>query len=495
MGSLIHQIAQISDALYGVNILEDAPPAGIPGVGTNRVAVVANLPWGPATGVVSITTPAELFATFCPIPFGALNDYPAMKAFLNKTFPSTIKIARVAVTGAVAADFDFQDDDPDDSVTVTAKYPGALGNSITVAWTANADDATARDATVKIGTAYTATYRLVAQIVGSALVVTDPGDPYVTFAAMAGADEVPAVIGDTALTSGADGTAIAGDYSDAIERFADASVGWEVGFVAEPESALLAGVNTALKTYEDTHDAGIWVLCTPVAESSSTALTAAGSLRSDRLFKPWPRVKTINQYDPNRAETTVDGAAFAAVALASVDPEISPGGAPGAPYLRGITGIEQAASLITLNALNAGGISPFFMSDANEGAILHNAVLTTLTPGQTRVFRRRMTDYIVQSIAAFLERYVGKLLDLNLATQSLGVVTGPEIAQVKQFLQDLQDTNRIAAFGVDPFSQNVQSNINNGVWIILIQVQLYSAQEKIVLRAQIGETVTVTIDA
>jgi hypothetical protein len=132
-----------------------------------------------------------------------------------------------------------------------------------------------------------------------------------------------------------------------------------------------------------------------------------------------------------------------------------------------------------------------YMSDALEGAIMHNCVLTTLTTGQTKVFRRRMTDYIVLSLAAFLERFVGELLDINLVTRALGAVTGPEIGSLQQFLADLVTTNRIREYSLDPFGGNVQSNIDAGQWIILLRVKLISAQEQIVLKAQIGETVVI----
>ncbi|MEQ1494493.1 MAG: hypothetical protein ABL912_01865 [Novosphingobium sp.] len=493
MGSLVHVISSLTDARYGVNILEVSPPAGVAGAGTNVVAVVGNFPWGPVDAVTTITSPAELYDTLCPNAFGAIDSFPAMKAFLNKTFPSLVKVVRISPSGQATATAVFNDGggSPAPSVDVSAKYAGSLGNSIKVAWAVNADDATARDATVTIGTLYSVTYKSVATIVASALVVTDPGDPYVTFAKHSAATLVPAAVAATSLASGADGTAVSGDYTGAMDLFADASVAFDVGFVAEPESGVIAAVNVAMKTFQDTYQKGIWVASTPASQSASAAKTAVALTRSDRVVYPWPRVKTINAYDPNQAEITVDGAAFAAVAIASVDPEVSPGGAPGAPALRGIVGVEQGASLLSLKDLNDNGVSPFMMSDALEGAILHNCLTTTLVAGKTRVFRRRMTDYITKSIAAFLERFVGNPLDINISTRTLGPITGPEIATVRQFLSDLKVANRIVDYSIDEFSANLASNIADGTWIILGAVRLVSAQEAIVFQAQIGEAVEI----
>jgi hypothetical protein len=491
VGSLIHLISQLSDARYGVNILEETPPGGVRGVGTNVVAVVGHFPWGPIDEATDITSNGELFDAFAPTPFDVLDDWAALKSFINKTFPNTVKVVRVSPAAAVKATYTFDDAVAADSVVVTAKYFGSVGNQIKVAWSANADDPTARDATVTIGTSYTATYTNVATIVAAALVVTDPGDPYVTFAAAGAATAVPAAIAATSLATGADGTPVAGDYSTAIEVLADASVEFSVGFVAEPDASLIDDVNEAIELFVNTHHKGFWVYCTPAAQSSSTAQTYVSARRTDRTTYTWPRVKTINAYDPDREEITVDGAAFAAVAIASVEPHKSPGGAPGARYLKGITGLEQGASLTTLNTLVSKGITPWYMSTALEGAILHNAVTTSLTAGLTKVFRRRKFDHLVQSMAAFLEHFVGEPLDIDLDNQELGNVTGPEIKQLESFLDDEERNGRIADWDIDAFSQNTASNIANGQWIILVAVTLVAAQEQIVLRARIGESVVI----
>lgn len=493
MGSLVNQISQITDARYGVNILEEAPPGSVRGAGTNIVAAVADLPWGPVDTITEITSSAELFSTFCPDAFGsaAKDAYTALKAFVNKTFPNGVKVYRISPTGQATATKVYDDASAGDSVTVTARYPGLLGNSISIAWSANADDATARDATVTIGTTYSVVYKRVATIVATVLTVTDPGDPFVVFTKSSGATLVPVAAAASALATGADGTSAAGDYTTGIDAFSDASVAWNVGFVAEAPSSMADAINAGMKSFVDANKRGIWVMVTPAAQAYATAKAYPSTYRADRLVYPWPLVKTVNVFDANRAEITVSPSSFAAAAIASVAPEKSPGGAPGAPYMKGITGLELGATSTQLNELVAAGVTPMYMSDALEGAIMHNCVLTTLTTGQTKVFRRRMTDYIVLSLAAFLERFVGELLDINLVTRALGAVTGPEIGSLQQFLADLVTTNRIREYSLDPFGGNVQSNIDAGQWIILLRVKLISAQEQIVLKAQIGETVVI----
>lgn len=189
---------------------------------------------------------------------------------------------------------------------------------------------------------------------------------------------------------------------------------------------------------------------------------------------------------------TVQGNAFAAAAIASVPAYKSPGGAPGAPFLRGILGLELPASAIQLNDLVANGVTPWFMSSALEGAILHNAVTTSLVSGKKKVFRRRMTDFLTRSIANLFELYVGQPLDIILADREFGPFTSAEIGAVKAFLQDLKERFQIVAYRVDPFNTNTQAAVGDGQWVVVIETQLVPAQEKIILKATIGETITVS---
>ena len=201
MGSLIRRVSGTSGVGYGVNLLEQLPPGQIRAGGSAVVGVIGNFPWGPANTVTDIYSPAELYTTFCPGAFSAANDYVAMRAFLGKLFPSGMKVLRIAATDAAIATKIYDDAGAVDSVTVTANYAGLLGNSISVAWSANADTAGNRDATVTIGTSYSVLYE---NVITSGLVLTDPADPYVTFAKHASCIAVPAVAVAAALVQHAD---------------------------------------------------------------------------------------------------------------------------------------------------------------------------------------------------------------------------------------------------------------------------------------------------
>jgi hypothetical protein len=491
MSLLIQQITRPGAARYGVNILDQAAPAGVRGVSTDIVAIVAELPWGP-TEVVTQVDPGQAFEdVFAPDPFDApASTYTALRALFGKTFPGLVKIVRVAADSAAAADFTFVDGSAGDSVTVTAARPGAIGNQIQVAFTENADTAANRDMTVTIGTSYSVTYTDVVVDDTGSITVNDPGDPYVSIADAGSATAPPAAITATNLTGGADGTATADNYTDAIELLADKSQVWSVGFVAECPSALIASVNAGLKTFMDTHARGFWVLSTPASETVANAQTAVASLRNTAgyLKRCWPRVKTTDLESPTRAEITVDGNAFAAVAIASVNPLRSPGGADGAPYLTGITGVEQGATAAELQALNAAGITPFIV-DSALGPILHKAVTTSLTSGRTQTRRRRAATFFSESIANLLVQFLETPADVDLANRALGPNTQPEIAAIEAFLQDYLDRGEIPAYNVDPFSANTAAQLALDIFTIIVQVELFGLQSNIVLQSQVGQGV------
>ncbi|HYD02627.1 MAG TPA: hypothetical protein VEB22_15475 [Phycisphaerales bacterium] len=492
MGSLIRKISMLSQATYGINILEVDVPGGIRGVGEDAVGVVAELPWGPETTVTDINSVGELFEQFCPTEFDVADDYAAMKAFLNKTFPGGLKISRVPVTGAAAASKTFNDDDPNPSLVATARYKGVVGNGIKVEILAGSSG-TKRSVKVTIGSTYSKTY----VDVQSGAVVTDPGDPFVEFTAHASADEPAAVVAATALTGGADGTAVAADYTGTaptytgIRAFYPEGVKVGVLFVAEPPEALKDDINDGLLLYAQTVKKGVAVLCTKDGQSYSSAQTYVADYRDDRCVYPFPRVNTLNRYEDDPDEVEVDGSSFVAAAIVSVDPEVSPGGQPGAAALAGITSLEAEFEDAIYQELNDDGIAPFFMS-TKLGCIIRNGLTTSLTAGKEKIFRRRMTDFISESIAEFLEAYIERPLDLVLSpAPRLGPVTQQEYGEIVAFLQGMKDGNRIANYSVDPFGGNTAAGIAAGTWVILISVQLYASQDVIVIKAAVGTSVVI----
>lgn len=492
MGSLINRITNITEATYGVNILEKSPPQNVRGEPTNVVGVVGDFPWGPYD-VTTIASTSEFYETFAPTSFDVLDDYPSLKAMLNKTFPGPIEIKRVAVTSAAAATLDFDDTDGTESVTVTANYNGAVGNSINIEWVAGSTGATtSMTAIVTIGTLYSRTY---VDVVSGTTTVTDPGDPYVTFSAHASMVKTPVAVGATALATGSDGTAVSADWTgvpgtdfDGISAFEDDNTAATVLFGAEVPASFIAAFNTALASVCD--NAGVTGWASTVAGATrAEVITATGLVtESDRVYVCWPRVKMTNYFDPDAATVTVDGNAFAAVATASVLPEQSPAGKPGRFRLQGITGLETSISKGDYALLDAAGINGFFSS--RYGYILRQGYTTSAESGKELICRRRMTDYITSSLAAYFENFIGELLDIDITNARFGPITGPEAGGAEEFLRTLKDDGRIKDYSIEWFSGNT-TQIQSGIWPIVLSVTLFAPQQKIVLIANIGQTVQI----
>jgi phage tail sheath protein FI len=187
----------------------------------------------------------------------------------------------------------------------------------------------------------------------------------------------------------------------------------------------------------------------------------------------------------------VDGAGHYAAAMANVDPEVSPGGPDaGRKYLGSIRGTEFGYDRTTLDDLNGYGGSPIIYRQG-QGAMIRKAVTTSTVSGRQFVTRRRMTDYIINSIADRMVEYLERPLDMVLASRTLGPVTTAQVGEITQFLADLKARNRIAAFAVDPFGGNQQSDLDAGRVYFDVRVKLYAPQTDIVLRVESGESVQI----
>lgn len=494
-GTLSRRISRLSDAGYGVNLFEVAAPSNVVGVATNIVGMVALLPWGPESEVTFITSPGEFWATFYPDAFTTEKDYtswPAILALLGKVIPGGgIKVCRVAASSAAkATSGDITAGTG--TIQVVAKYKGAIGNNISYQFlAATGGDSAKRDLVIAIGSTYTARYKDL-----STTTVLEVDDPYVDITASS-PSAMPTAGSATALSSGSNGSPVSGDFVGTsssfkgIRCFYGDGVGVSVLFVAEPPSGVVDAVNAGLVAYAQATDKGLAVLCTVGSQTAADAATYVASYRDDRAVYTWPKVKLTNFLDPNVGVATVDGAAFAAFAIANVDPWISPGGAPGAPFLRGIVALTDDSQTRTgLDTLNDAGVAPWYIS-RTLGSILRLGRSTALT-GKTRIFDRRTTDYIMESIGNFAEQYVETQLDVILSSQTLGPNTGAFVSAVRTFLTNEKNAQHIKGFSIDPFGSNTEVAVDAGTWVVAIAVELYSAAERIVIKAQVGTTVIIS---
>jgi len=206
----------------GVNVTEVDLTTVIPAVSTSVGAAVGSFIWGPAEQVVLVGSEDELVANFGKPNTNTAVDFFSAANFL--AYSNAMRVVRVANTGgtfnardsAVGSAIQINNDEiwdglesADRANTFYAKYPGELGNSLTVEWCDGGDDIGAANGF----SAFTS----------SSLFSAPPGtSPYVT--ARGGAnDEIHVVVKDDGL-----GT-IAGQPSGVLEYW---------GFLSKAEDAL-----------------------------------------------------------------------------------------------------------------------------------------------------------------------------------------------------------------------------------------------------------------
>lgn len=455
-------------ALDGIYIDELRPPGKISNLGSAVVAIIGQFQMGPydATTIGSSKQLTDLFGA---------GDYEGFKTLLGKTF-SNLVVKRVKGTGKKAAFGTLMDGagTPANSITVTAKYEGNYGNTITAKTLA----ATSLDVEqVNILVTYGSITELFENVSLAKLSTAIEGDLAILTKAD-GATLPPATAQTITLTQGSDGTVATADYTTALSDL-EAYDGLTI-MIADQGTQ---DINLALIAHCNKMGDRLPILHLPKGTTKSQAITAIAQLRSaaDRGILAWPWVYQYNMYKD--VTELSNPAAWAASLISQIPEEWDPAIADGAKYVTGIKGLE----FTTLNRQdyielkNAGIMAWEF--DKDIGYKIKSGITMSTDPVLSMVFRRRMSDKLTSEVAAGLKPYQNKPNTEDNQADALGAVT--------RYLQDFKDKKRIKNFVVDGDSMNTSTTLANGEFHILMMVQLYSSMRYIVLHAQVGETVLI----
>ena len=243
-------------------------------------------------------------------------------------------------------------------------------------------------------------------------------------------------------------------------------------------------------------------------QTSSAALASAdpgvNANRSERLVYSWPGVQIsvpaavgynligADGSTQSGGQLDVHAAGFVAAAMSNLAPELSiaqtaePIATVLSPVLnlqRGVTGLQIGDYI----ALKAGGVCGFV--NTGEGFFLQSAITTSLTSGQTDINRRRMADFIEDSLGQGLQPLSNLPIGTNFQDAAIGEVNG--------FLVGLQSPNnpnaqRINAYSIDPVNGNTEQTLAQGVYVLIVQVQMTPIAKYIVLTFQIGPGVFIS---
>lgn len=245
------------------------------------------------------------------------------------------------------------------------------------------------------------------------------------------------------------------------------------------------------------------------ANAISDSAPGVGANRDDRIDYCWPGGTTFIPEAVGFALSGADGSTvtdgtldthgdgWMASDLSQLAPERNPGQltppattalAPILNIQRGVSGLQMADYI----QMKAKGIAGIIFERSVGGYVFQSGVTSSLTPGLKNIARRRMADYIQDSLADALAPFAKQPLTQDLMDS--------ETAEVTAFLDQLLSPNnppaqRIVGYTVDDKSGNTSDQLAAGVFVIIVKVRTLASQDAIVLQTEIGETVTVTVVA
>lgn len=246
---------------------------------------------------------------------------------------------------------------------------------------------------------------------------------------------------------------------------------------------------------------------------STTALTTVtgqadpgvGANRDERNFYDWPATKTMIPeavgipIPTADGQTTSDGVldvtadGWMASIMGNLAPERNPGesSAVTQTVLKPVLGYARGTPQLDINAytlMRLRGIAGIRI-DSTTGPEFQSGITSSLTNGQKNIARRKMADYIEDSLAIILKPFS----KLPMSNQLIDSATG----QVNDFLDlllspDNVSFQRIAGYQVDPVSGNTPQTTSLGIFVIIVRVRTLASADFIVIQAEVGEGVNVT---
>jgi len=497
--------------LPGVYALEVDPPAPLSAPGLDWVGFVGAFAWGPE-GPTVIDSTQQYLNTFAP---GGLGTSATGYRALARTVQARLKIVRALASDAAAASMVLQTATPTSIWTVTAKYAGALGGSVTVVISA-ADDAVSThfNATVTLGTEVEV-YRNLSAITGRISTPDISASKILGVFAAVSANVSGAtrpvngtyVLGvtstnTTSRVAGTDGTLEAEDYTGTagagnhgIAKFeGDADV--TILCVDDCGSSMRVAVNTALVAHCAAEGAKDCIITGDSGGSPSAAMsdiaTNASAYRSERVtyLANW-----VNVRDAAGALQINPPCAFVAGALAHMPRHLGSHWKDerNARYYRGIVSLEWSTG--RANAILMRNLGVDYLVPTQGGSFApKNGITTSLTAGQTAIARRRLADFIARGVTAGQESYEGGPID--------PVTRSEQLSRVKGFLQPMKDAAKQGEAAttevIDDYAVSTLSSAEElaaGVHRIGVRVKSFATQDFIVFVLSVGPSVTITESA
>jgi hypothetical protein len=233
------------------------------------------------------------------------------------------------------------------------------------------------------------------------------------------------------------------------------------------------------------------IICGAEGDTVANAITDVADYRDvdGRIIYAYPYIQTVID---GAVEYTPPASWYASI-LSQTSPHIDPAYKANAQYLVGATGLKRSLTRADYINLMKAGISAFEM-DSEIGMSVKSGIVTQIAnSSKVTVLRRRMADYLTNSVGSFLKLYQ----NAPNTAEKRQEIKSSMMAFVQQnenngILPKDSEVNSGVAKLIDTESLNTDVTIGLGFCKILWKQRIYSSMRFIVLIAEIGETVVVT---
>lgn len=467
------------DDVDGIIINESAPAPNVAGVAANVGILVGQTQRGLAE-LTEIGSIGEFFEQF-----GKDDTKGSNLALKNKKF-GRLRHIRVVAAAAVIADIEFASSTVDRIRFKAKQGVGAYGNNIQVK--VEAGSASGKKYTIKDTTPGTVMSQEVYDNVAIASLAANNvfAKSLLIVAEVLSSAAEPDNAAFTPLAGGSDGSVADSDYETAIAKAAVEGAG---------NILFLDSYNATRNGYLELHAADtqdkMVILCGAEGDSVATAIADVANYRDvdGRIIYAYPYVQT----SIGGVLTMTNPASWLASIITQTAPQIDPAFTKNAQFLVGVTGLKSVLSRAAYIQLKDAGICSFEY-DQEIGFKVKSGVVTQIADSsKVTILRRRMTDYLTNSVGKFLKNYQnavnskenrslvkGSILGFVTSLQNDGIL--PKESEITEGKVTLIDTE----------SANTASSIAAGFFKIIWKQRIYSAMRYIVLSAEIGESVVVT---
>jgi hypothetical protein len=475
------------DDVDGIVINEQTPSPNIQGVAANTAILVGEFERGPVNELTLAGSIGEFHEIF------GKSGFSGNLQLKNKKF-GILKIIRLsAASGATQASASLADNDPETVLTLKAKYKGAYGNNIKYKVEAgstsgkkytfhdNNDGAVLPDEVFDNVSIISKTQTQLNEIFGSSKLIVP------VYVAAATSEEPENVVTFTSLTSGSDGSVADTDYQTAIavaEQERSGNVLWTDKY------------NTAIRGYLKTHLVNApdkMVILAPNDETitySATVSDAATYRDSDgRIIYAFNHLKTV----VDGVDTWQSPASWVASIISNTSPHIDPAFTENIAFTLGASDVYHKLNRANYVSLKDAGVAAF-ENDADFGIKLKSGIVTQISnSSKLTILRRRMADYLQDSITYFLKNYQNAVnSESNRSAVKAALLAWDNGLILNGILPGDDEVAGGNARLVDSESLNTDTSIGLGYFKLLYKRRIYSSMRYIVLTAEIGESVVVT---